>query len=167
MATAMMTTIVADTSCARFGQSTLRSSAHDSPAKARMPPRRSRLAPVWLFGCVVGLISRPRRARVRSGWAGAWKSLRFRRVRDGRATVRLPRLPVQGVAAAPAAVLLRLEAVRRVPLRLLGLVIASLALRARERDPNSYSCCHRLSVAFVGRGREVAAVGLEPTTHGL
>src|SRR5688500_4196938 len=142
MATAMMTTIVADTSWGRLGQSTLRSSAHDSAAKARTPPRRSRLAPVWLFGCVAGLISRPRRARVRSGWAGAWKSLRFRRVRDGRATP-LPRLPVQGVAPAPAAVLLHLEAVRRVPLRLLGLVVAPLALRACERDPNSYSCCHR------------------------
>jgi hypothetical protein len=85
MATAMMTTIVAETSCGRPGQSTLRSSAHDSPAKERSPPRRSRFAPVWLFGWPAGLISRPRRARERSGWAGAWKSLRFRRVRDGRA----------------------------------------------------------------------------------
>ena len=84
-----MTTIVADTCCGRLGQSTLRRSAHDSPAKARKPPRRSRLAPVWLFGCVAGLISRPLRARDRSGWAGAWKSLRFRRVRDGRAKLYL------------------------------------------------------------------------------
>src|SRR3954447_9280376 len=41
-------------------------------------------------------------------------------------------LPVRGVGAAPAAVLLALDAVGRVSLRLLRLVIAPLALSARE-----------------------------------
>src|SRR5262245_4643163 len=53
-------------------------------------------------------------------------------------------LPVRGVAAAPAAVLGQLETVRRVPLGLLCLVIAPLALRASERDRDSYSGCHSL-----------------------
>src|SRR5262245_63262762 len=51
-------------------------------------------------------------------------------------------LPVHSVPAAPTAVLLELDPIRRVPLRLLGLVIASLALRAGERDSDSYSTCH-------------------------
>jgi hypothetical protein len=53
--------------------------------KARRPPRFSRFWPVWLFGWPAGLTWRWR-ARERSGWAGAWKLLRFRRVRDGLAT---------------------------------------------------------------------------------
>ena len=40
--------------------------------------------------------------------------------------------PVQRVLAAPAAVLLELDAVRRVPLRLVRLVVAPLALGAGE-----------------------------------
>ena len=51
----------------------------------------------------------------------------------------LPRLPMQRVRAAPAAVLLELDAVGRVPLRLLGLVVAPLALGAGERDCDSDS----------------------------
>src|SRR5262245_19293511 len=54
-------------------------------------------------------------------------------------------LPVHSVPAAPTAVLLELDPIRRVPLRLLGLVIASLALRAGERDSDSYSTCHSCS----------------------
>src|SRR5207253_10718355 len=55
----------------------------------------------------------------------------------------LPRLPMQRVAAAPAAVLLELDTVRRVPLGLLRLVVAPLALGARERDSDSDSgFCH-------------------------
>src|SRR3954471_17563742 len=53
-------------------------------------------------------------------------------------------LPVRGVRAAPAAVLLELDAVGRVPLRLLRLVVPPLALGARERDCDSDSgghCC--------------------------
>src|SRR5205085_6832848 len=46
----------------------------------------------------------------------------------------LPGFPVERVSAAPAAVLLELDPVGRVPLRLVGLVVAPLALGARERD---------------------------------
>src|SRR5207237_5282512 len=53
-------------------------------------------------------------------------------------------LPVQGVVAAPAAVLAELDPVGRVPLRLLRLVVAPLALRAGERDAYSDSGCHVL-----------------------
>ena len=79
----MITTIVAETSCWRPGQSTLRSSATHSPTNARKPPRFSRFCPVWLFGWPVGLTWRERE-RERSGCAGAWKSLR--RALDERAT---------------------------------------------------------------------------------
>src|ERR1051325_2459394 len=55
----------------------------------------------------------------------------------------LARLPVRRVPPAPAAVLRELDAVGGVPLRLVGLVVAPLALRARERDRNSDSgLCH-------------------------
>src|SRR5262249_34205711 len=54
----------------------------------------------------------------------------------------LPRLPVRRVAAAPAAVLLELHAVRRIPLGLLRPVIPPLALGAREGDCDSDSGCH-------------------------
>src|SRR5207302_9799501 len=46
----------------------------------------------------------------------------------------LPRFAVQRVPTAPAAVLVELDAVRRVPLGLLRLVVATLAVRASERD---------------------------------
>src|SRR4051794_15225137 len=55
---------------------------------------------------------------------------------------RLAGLPVRRVAAAPAAVLLELDAVGRVPLRLLRLIIAPLALGARKRDCDSDSGGH-------------------------
>src|SRR4029079_18293320 len=61
--------------------------------------------------------------------------------RAGLAGHGLPRLPMQGVGGAPAAVLLRLEPVGRVPFRFLCLIVAPLAFRARKRDRHSYSCC--------------------------
>ena len=69
----------------------------------------------------------------------------------------LPGLPMQRVTPAPAAVLLELDAVGRVPLGLLGLVVAPLALGARERDPNSDSgLCHGFFFLFFAlrRGAE-------------
>jgi hypothetical protein len=89
------------------------------------------------------------------------------------------------VPAAPAAVLLELDAVGIVPLRLLGLIIPPLALGAGEGDPDSYSSGHSL---FLGRkkiradareftivaknirpsrGGLIAAGGFEPPTYGL
>src|SRR5207253_7710282 len=51
-------------------------------------------------------------------------------------------LPVQGVASTPAAVLAELDPVGGVPLRLLRLVVAALALGASEGDRDSYSGGH-------------------------
>src|SRR4051794_17635360 len=51
----------------------------------------------------------------------------------------LARLPVRRVLPAPAAVLAELDPVRGVPLRLVGLVVAPLALGAGEGDRNSDS----------------------------
>src|SRR5581483_8048664 len=64
----------------------------------------------------------------------------------------LARLPVQRVPAAPAAVLPKVPPVRGVPLRLLRLVVAPLALRAGERDRDSDSGGHLVS-CLVGRVR--------------
>src|SRR5262245_38636865 len=58
----------------------------------------------------------------------------------------LASLPVDSVPATPATVLLELDPVRRVPLRLLGLVVAPLAVIAGERDSDSYSGCHSCSL---------------------
>src|SRR6476469_8773202 len=94
-----------------FGHSTLLSSAHDS--RTKLPRRR----------CSAGCACRPT-----AGW------------RSGRASdMGLARLPVRGMAAAPAAVLPELDAVRGVPLRLHRLIVPPLVLRARERDRNSDS----------------------------
>src|SRR4029078_5591158 len=84
----------------------------------------------------------------------------------------LARLAVERVRPAPAAVLAKLDPVGRVPLRLLRLVVASLAVRASERDRDSDSGGHSLSFSFGAekgwrRKVKVAAVGLEPTTRGL
>src|SRR2546423_7482109 len=82
--------------------------------------------------------------------------------------IALSGLPVGRVPAAPAAVLLELDAVRRVPLRLLGLVVAPLALGAGERDPNSDSGCHLFSSCSEyarssgGRGRTSHPRGVVP-----
>src|SRR5262245_6952134 len=56
----------------------------------------------------------------------------------------LARLPVQRVATAPAAVLAKLDAVGRIALRLLRLVVPAPALRTGERDCDSDSGCHFL-----------------------
>src|SRR5205085_12358662 len=80
----------------------------------------------------------------------------------------LTRLPVERVVPAPAAALLELDAVGRVPLRLLRLVVPPLAVRAGERDLVSYSGCHVVCLALSLSVREkVAAGGLEPPTRGL
>src|SRR6266550_2060000 len=60
----------------------------------------------------------------------------------GLASHYLSGFPMERLRPAPAAELLGLETVRRVSLRLLRLVIPALALGARERDRNSYSCSH-------------------------
>src|SRR5690349_602606 len=56
----------------------------------------------------------------------------------------LPRLPVGRVTAAPAAVLVELDPVGRVPLRLVRLIDPPLALGAGERDCDSDSGGHFL-----------------------
>src|SRR5207248_8505211 len=77
-------------------------------------------------------------------------------------------LPVDRVTAAPAAVLLELDAVGRVSLRLLRLVIAPLALGAGERDRDSYSRGHfSVSTSKVCERVEIAPGGLEPPTSAL
>src|SRR5581483_4118497 len=79
----------------------------------------------------------------------------------------LARLPVGRVRAAPAAVLLQLDPVRRVPPRLVRLVVAPPALGAGERDRDSGSGFrHGFSTLSCSRAK-IAAVGLEPTTRGL
>src|SRR4051794_4381437 len=78
----------------------------------------------------------------------------------------LTSLPVERVLAAPAAVLLELHAVGRVPLRLLGRVVAPLALRAGEGDSYSDSGFgHGFFVDLWRRGK-VAAGGVGPPTPG-
>src|SRR5262245_45781136 len=57
----------------------------------------------------------------------------------------LPGLAMQRMTAAPAAVLAQLHAVRGVPLGLLRLVVAPLAVGAGERDRDSDSGGHVLS----------------------
>src|SRR5207253_5543156 len=61
----------------------------------------------------------------------------------------LPSLPVRRVPTAPAAVLLELDPVGRVPLRLLRLIVPPLALRAGERDCDSDSGCHLFLLSFL------------------
>src|SRR3954447_11419967 len=83
----------------------------------------------------------------------------------GRAGHYLPRLPVQRMATAPAAVLAELDAVRRIALRLLRLVVPAPALGTGERDCDSDSGCHFCSRS---EGRApVAPGGLEPPTSAL
>src|SRR5581483_7001081 len=79
---------------------------------------------------------------------------------------RLPGLPVDRVSTAPAAVLLELNAVRRVPLGLVGLIVAALAFGASERDCDSDSGCHFSFSIRVG-ALEIAPGGLEPPTSAL
>src|SRR5580765_6751368 len=67
-----------------------------------------------------------------------------------RALGHLARLPVSRVSAAPAAVLLQLDAVGRVPLRLRALVVAAPALGAGKRDCVSDSTGHFGSFSLRG-----------------
>src|SRR5688572_3387030 len=87
--------------------------------------------------------------RAASSPAARRASRRCRLVSPATTVAPLPRLAVSRVRAAPAAVLPELHAIGRVPLRLLGLIVASLALRAGERDRDSDSGGH---VVSSGRG---------------
>jgi len=60
-----------------------------------------------------------------------------------------PSLPMRRVATAPAAVLPELDPVGRVPLGLLRLIVAPLALGASQRDRYSNSGGHFFSVSVV------------------
>src|SRR5205085_11785217 len=73
----------------------------------------------------------------------------------------LPRLPVQGMAAAPAAVLAELDAVGRVSLRLLRLIVPPPALGTGERDCDSDSGCHS---CISLRGTRSSSAGWARTT---
>src|SRR6185312_7515676 len=91
---------------------------------------------------------------------------------SGSAWPRLARLPMRRVPAAPAAVLLELDAVGRISLRLLRLVVTPLALGAGERDRDSDSGCH-LFPSSVSRqadapaeGRSMVAADLRPPSLG-
>src|SRR5919198_6511795 len=75
----------------------------------------------------------------------------------------LSRFSMHSVPTAPAAVLAQLDAVRRVPLGLRRLIVASLAVGAGEGDRVSDSGSH----LFVPLRVSVAAEGLEPSTFGL
>src|SRR5207302_6225311 len=79
----------------------------------------------------------------------------------------LPGLAVDRVLLAPAAVFLELDPVRIVPLRLVRLVIAPLALGARKGDRDSDSGCHisslgKCGTAWRGRGAAPRVGGLQP-----
>src|SRR5215470_224137 len=78
-----------------------------------------------------------------------------------RARHRLAGLPMQCVAAAPAAVLAELDAVGRVSLRLLRLIVPPPALGTGERDCDSDSGCHS---CFSFRGTRSSSAGWARTT---
>src|SRR5919197_5156217 len=121
------------------GHSTFFSSAHDSAKKFDL--RRSSTGAVW-----------GRAARRSARWA--------RRRSECESAIGLARLPMGCVRPAPAAVLAELDAVRRVPLGLVRLVVPPLALRAGEGDPNSDS-----GLGHVSSLREVISEGM--LTHCL
>ena len=73
-------------------------------------------------------------------------------------------LLVRGVAAAPAAVLAQLDPVRRVPPRLVGLVVAALALLASERHRDSDISASHWLVVFPS---SVRAGGASRAVHRL
>src|SRR5215217_845067 len=123
----MITTAVPWTSWCCPGQSTFFSSAHDSEMK-RLPPSPGTWRPSACAGAGAGRAC----CGCCCGGRGA----------PNGSVGPLAGLPVHSVPAAPAAVLLELDPVRGVPLRLLGLVVAPLAIRAGERDSDSYSGCH-------------------------
>src|SRR5262245_3876454 len=165
---ATSTTTVAWITCDWPGHSTFFSSPHDSATKL---PRSRR-------GGGGGL--RPPsspfpvgRGGVRGGAPPACSAWRCARRCERVCLATSARLPVEGVRAAPAAVLLELHAVRGVALGFLGLVVAPLALGARERNRNSHSglghgsICSFDDVLAASRRVKVAAGGLEPPTRGL
>ena len=94
------------------------------------------------LGVVLGLRSSAAARRSRaSGWRSRWRcarGLRFSAFRCARVFGQLASLLVRGVAAAPAAVLAHLDPVRRVPPRLVRLVVAALALLASEGHADSH-----------------------------
>src|SRR5438552_6344270 len=166
----MMTTIVPWITCDWVGHSTFLSSAQDSATKRRKPPPGTRRAPVcvlggcaagrtccwrararWVTPCCSPCCSRARR------WRRRWRVLRANATRPLfvglpyglRAGSASPGLLVRCVAAAPAAVLLQLDAVGRVSLRLRALVVAAPALGAGCRDCVSDSGRH----SFLSLGR--------------
>src|SRR5438067_2582090 len=155
MAQAIRTTTVPWMTWFWLGHSTFRSSPQDSTTKRRNPrmgpPRCSSPRPRPRSGrdggsgasLTGGFAPRPPApARAGSAWVDCWRRAR-RCARVCLATSwPLPRLAVQRVAAAPTAVLVELDAVRRVPLGLLRLIVAALAVRASERDCDSDSGCH-------------------------
>ena len=124
-----MTTSVACQVCCRFGKSTLASSPRTSPVNAksprtppRIPPLRSMSPPDWLLGLpAMGAVTVRRPA------------CRFRRD----AEPWLARLLMGRMPPAEAAILRELDPVRRVPLRLLRLVVAPLAVLARQRNQHA------------------------------
>src|SRR4051812_50068808 len=104
----------------------------------------------------------PRRQRSASRDAAAVRLLRPHAQRDAVPASRAPLtgLPVERVLAAPAAVLLELHAVGRVPLRFLGRVVAPLALGAREGDSYSDSRFGHGFFFVLWRRGKVAAGGV-------
>src|SRR5690348_13826623 len=127
---AISTTAVPCTTWLCPGHSTFLSSAQDSAAKLTsgiLDRFRSS-----------GATGRCGWGRALTGWSPRW-TRRSARLPGRISAISLPRLPVGGVRAAPAAVLRELDPVGRVPLRFLGLVVAALALGAGERDRNSDS----------------------------
>ena len=78
------------------------------------------------------------RIRTLGGLAGTTLTCAFAVTSHGTLPASSARLAVRRVAATPAAVLAQLQSLRVVPLALIGLVIAALALFARESgsDPN-------------------------------
>src|SRR5919201_1372536 len=138
---AIRTTTVPWTSCCWPGHSTFLSSPQDSRTKP--PPGSWRGAPSARAGSTAGRTGvRERVLRSTACLLSACAARRALRSERVWRAIGLASLPVHSVAAAPAAVLLELDPVGRVPLRLLGLVVAPLAFGAGERDPNSDSGCH-------------------------
>src|SRR5579885_3169182 len=80
------------------------------------------------------------RRRSAGAAAGSRRGARLAAARSWRiSAISSSSLPVRRVPPAPAAVLPELDPVGRIPLRLVGLVVAPLALGAGERDRNSDS----------------------------
>src|SRR5581483_5449041 len=177
MMQATITTAVPLTSACWLGHSTFLSSAQASPTKCAAPaaPRRR-----WRLGAQADARAARPRAPAATGPGGrdaadessapTLRVLVTCHIDDCRGihlVSALASLPVNRVAPAPPAVLLELDPVGRVPLGLLGLVVAPLALRARKGDSDSYSCGHFLSLPSKDERVDIAPGGLEPPTSAL